>query len=83
MVQEVLHGVEVQRAAIEAFFGANRFRVDFLGLGEVPREIPSSFTLRSGGWTLKSLGGGFKYVLFSPRTLGKMHPFWLVFFQLG
>ena len=24
------------------------------------------------------LGGGFKYFLFSPRTLGKMNPFWLI-----
>ena len=29
------------------------------------------------------LGGGFKYFLFSPRKLGKMNPFWLIFFQMG
>ena len=27
------------------------------------------------------LGGGFKYVLFSPRKLGKMNQFWLIFFK--
>ena len=37
-------------------------------------------------WKSKSLtknglvGGGFKYFLFSPRSFGKMNPFWLVFF---
>ena len=31
-----------------------------------------------------TLGGGFKYVLFSPRSLGKMNPFWLAhIFQMG
>ena len=29
------------------------------------------------------LGGGFKYILFSPRTLGKMNPFWRAYFSTG
>ena len=29
------------------------------------------------------LGGGFKDFWFSPRKLGKMNPFWLIFFQMG
>ena len=29
------------------------------------------------------LGGGFKYVLCSPRKLGKKNPFWRIFFQMG
>ena len=28
-------------------------------------------------------GGGFKYFLFSPRSLGKMNPIWLIFFSKG
>ena len=27
------------------------------------------------------IGGGFKYLLFSPRNLGKMNPVWLIFFN--
>ena len=29
------------------------------------------------------LGGGFKYFLFSTRTLGKMNPFWRSYFSDG
>ena len=29
------------------------------------------------------LGGGLKYFLFSPRTLGKMNPFWRAYFAQG
>ena len=32
---------------------------------------------------LSFLGGGFKYFLFSPRTLGKMNPFWRAYFSDG
>ena len=35
------------------------------------------------GITILPLGGGFKYFLFSPRTLGKINQFWLRFFQRG
>ena len=32
-------------------------------------------------FTYLLVGGGFKYFLFSPRKLGKMNPFWLIFFR--
>ena len=31
----------------------------------------------------KKLGGGFKHLLFSPRKLGKMNPFWRAYFSIG
>ena len=34
-----------------------------------------------GSQNKKKLGGGFTYFLFSSRTLGKMNPFWLMFFK--
>ena len=37
---------------------------------------------RGGGQGFAWFGGGFKYFLeFSPRKLGKMNPFWLIFFR--
>ena len=34
-------------------------------------------------FTYTHLGGGFKHVLSSPRTLGKMNPIWRAYFSGG
>ena len=43
-------------------------------------DTVTGYWLNLAGDTEK-LGGGFKYFLFSPRKLGKMNPFWLIFFK--
>ena len=37
----------------------------------------------AGGDENSHLGGGFKYIFFSSRNLGKMNPFWRAYFSNG
>ena len=60
-------------------FSRARFKASWRA--EFSEQLGDGFSQE--GCYLQLLGGGFKYVLFSPRSLRKMNPFWRAYFSNG